>query len=98
MPVANESETNSAPIPALKIAKRVRPSGPFDFRATADDAWDRAKELAWRLRDRGQTIPWNDVLIGSLALSWGCRVYACDRHFEVLRDGRSVDPLGYLGR
>jgi predicted nucleic acid-binding protein len=56
------------------------------YKAIEDGAWEFAKECAWRLRDKGQTIPWNDILIGSLALRWTCRVYARDQHFEVMRD------------
>ena len=56
------------------------------YKAIDDSAWQFAKECAWRLRDAGQTIPWNDILIASLALKWVCRVYAKDAHFEVMRD------------
>lgn len=51
-----------------------------------DAQWDSAKPLAWRLRDRGCTTPWNDILIASLAHKAGCRIYAVDRHFETMRD------------
>ncbi|MDD2710410.1 MAG: PIN domain-containing protein [Verrucomicrobiae bacterium] len=68
-------------------------------RAVSDAAWNDAKWLAWKLRDKGYTLPWNDVLIASLALSWGVRVYALDQHFEVI--GREAGlPLykpGYGG-
>lgn len=52
----------------------------------ADDGlWERARRLAWRLRDAGQTIPWTDIVIASLALTQGCRVYARDGHFDAMR-------------
>ncbi|MGP8197943.1 MAG: VapC toxin family PIN domain ribonuclease [Limisphaerales bacterium] len=62
-------------------------------------AWEFAGECAWRLRDKGQIIPWNDILIGSLALRWECRVYARDQHFEIMRDvlGLRLYKPGYGG-
>jgi predicted nucleic acid-binding protein len=51
-----------------------------------DGAWDFALHCAWRLRDHGHFLPWSDILIASLSLQWGCRVYAADRHFEVMRE------------
>jgi len=51
-----------------------------------EGAWDFALHCAWRLRDLGHTVPWNDILIASLSLQWGCRVYAEDPHFELMRE------------
>lgn len=61
--------------------------------------WERAKELGWQLRDRGMTLPWNDVLIAALALESGCRVYSVDEHFEILREmtGLVLYRPGYAG-
>ena len=50
-----------------------------------DGAWDFALHCAWRLRDHGQELPGSDILIGSLSLQWGCRVYAVDRDFDVMQ-------------
>ena len=47
-----------------------------------DSAWDAAKKIAWRLRDRGCNPPWNDVLIATLSVLAGCRVYSIDKHFQ----------------
>jgi predicted nucleic acid-binding protein len=49
-----------------------------------DSAWDNAKKLAWRLRDRGCTTPWNDVLIAALSVLAECRIYSVDKHFEMM--------------
>ena len=70
------------------------------YRAMTESDWDQAKEKYWILRDQGQTLPWSDVLIGSLALIWDCRVYAIDRHFEVMRDilGLRLYQPGYGGK
>lgn len=72
---------------------RERMSHYFDcipYRAIDDAAWDYAKECAWRLHDQGHSLPWNDILIGSLSLRWGCRAYAHDRHFEIMRDALGI--------
>jgi predicted nucleic acid-binding protein len=49
-----------------------------------DAVWDTAKRLAWRLRDRGCNAPWNDILIATLSVLAGCRVYSVDKHFEMM--------------
>lgn len=49
-----------------------------------DEAWEHAKQLAWKVRDGGLTVPWNDILIASISLTLGCRVYAQDKHFDAL--------------
>ena len=59
-----------------------------------DGAWDFALHCAWRLRDQGHFIPWSDILLGSLSLQWGCRVYAVDEHFEVMRAVIGIRPYG----
>lgn len=46
--------------------------------------WDNALTLAWQLKDKGHTLPWNDVLIASVALRRDLRVYAQDKHFEMM--------------
>ncbi|HEY5298166.1 MAG TPA: PIN domain-containing protein [Verrucomicrobiae bacterium] len=51
-----------------------------------DAAWNSAKELAWRLRDRGCITPWNDILIAALSHNVVCRIYTVDKHFEMMRD------------
>ena len=49
-----------------------------------DSAWDEAKKLAWRLKDKGCNAPWNDILIASLSIKADCRIYAIDKHFELM--------------
>ena len=41
-----------------------------------------ARSLAWRLRGKGLTVPWLDVLIAAIAIHDGVRLYAIDAHFE----------------
>ncbi len=54
------------------------------YRPVPDEAWRQAARLSWRLREVGITLPWHDLLIGSLGLLWNLRVFAVDRHFDVL--------------
>jgi hypothetical protein len=68
---------------------RRRMSAYFDciaYRTIDDSAWEFSKDCAWRLHDKGHSLPWNDVLIGSLSVRWTCRVYAKDQHFDIMRD------------
>jgi len=51
-----------------------------------DGLWERARDMSWRLRDAGQTVPWNDILVAAVGVSRGWRLYARDRHFDVMRD------------
>jgi hypothetical protein len=51
-----------------------------------DAAWDSAKMLAWRLRDRGCNTPWNDILIAALSREAVCRIFAVDKHFQLMCD------------
>jgi predicted nucleic acid-binding protein len=69
------------------------------YRAMDDGDWESALQLAWRLRDKGHNIPWSDILIGSLSARWACRVYACYRHFEIMRElaGVRLYKPGYGG-
>lgn len=44
--------------------------------------WREAATQFAVLRKKGVTVPWNDVLIATLALRCDCRIYAVDQHFE----------------
>jgi predicted nucleic acid-binding protein len=46
--------------------------------------WEAAVRNSWKLRDAGLTIPYNDILVATLALRQRCRVYAKDAHFEAM--------------
>ena len=69
------------------------------YRPTREDDWERAISLAWRLRDDGMTVPWLDVLIASIALHDGVRLYTIDSHFEEIaeRTGLRLYRPGYGG-
>ena len=66
-----------------------------------DMAWEAAKNLAWRMRDKGCTTPWNDILIASLSIKVDCRIYAMDKHFEMMCSsgaGIRLYKAGYGGQ
>jgi predicted nucleic acid-binding protein len=46
--------------------------------------WRRAAMNFSLLKQKGVTAPWNDVLIATIALDNGCRVYAVDKHFTAM--------------
>jgi len=73
--------------------------GCIAYRAMDDGDWESALQCAWRLRDKGHSLPWNDILIGSLSLRWACRVYAMDQHFDIMREfiGVRLYKPGYGG-
>jgi hypothetical protein len=65
-----------------------------------DPAWESAKNLAWRLRDKGCHAPWNDILIAALSVKAECRIYAVDKHFNLMYEagaGICLYEPGYGG-
>jgi hypothetical protein len=65
-----------------------------------DSAWDSAKKIAWRLRDRGCNPTWNDVLIATLSVLADCRVFSIDKHFQQMQQsgaGIRLYQPGYAG-
>jgi predicted nucleic acid-binding protein len=64
-----------------------------------ETTWKLALENAWRLRDAGLQAPWNDVLVASLSIEQGCRVYARDKHFNLMQQvlGIQLYQAGYGG-
>ena len=69
------------------------------YRSCGEDDWDRSVALAWRLRGKGLTVPWLDVLIAAIALHDGVRVYAIDTHFQEIAEhsGLVLYRPGYGG-
>ena len=70
------------------------------YRVVEERHWELAKAHTWRLRDQGITIPWNDILIASVALEGNLRLYARDSHFDSLAKliGLRLYLPGYGGR
>lgn len=63
--------------------------------------WRKAADTYSLLRSNGVIAPWNDVIVATLSMERGCRVYAVDRHFEAMAEHfpslRLYEP-GYNGR
>lgn len=70
------------------------------FRPVEERHWELAKLNAWTLRDHGLTLPWNDILIASIAIDSDMRAYAKDKHFETMATvlGLQLYSPGYGGR
>lgn len=70
------------------------------YRSVEERHWELAKSNAWKLRDIGLTLPWNDILIASIALDADLRVYAKDHHFESMSEhlGLRLYTPSYGGR
>ena len=64
--------------------------GVVPYIPVTESTWNMALENAWRLRDAGLQAPWNDVLIASVSMEQGCRVYARDKHFELMTQAIGV--------
>ncbi len=69
------------------------------YRACSHEDWERGVALAWRIRDKGLSVPWLDVLIASMALHDGVRLYAIDAHFSKISQltGLLLYEPGYGG-
>jgi hypothetical protein len=54
---------------------------------------------AWLLRDNGITVPWNDILIATLAKHHDVRIYSLDKHFDQMKPvlGLFLYEPGYGG-
>jgi predicted nucleic acid-binding protein len=63
------------------------------------DIWRMAAENYAKLKAAGLTIPWNDILIASIAIEKNIPVYAHDKHFPAMSDklGVRLYTPGYNG-
>ncbi len=46
--------------------------------------WRNAASTYASLRAAGLTVPWNDILIATIAMERDCRVYSVDKHFDAM--------------
>jgi predicted nucleic acid-binding protein len=56
----------------------------LDILETNTSLWEYAYNLAFRLRRKGITVPYTDVLIGSSALMTDAIVVHADSHFDLM--------------
>lgn len=61
--------------------------------------WRKAAGNFAKMKIAGFTIPWNDILIATIAIERGLRVYAHDKHFSIMADtiGVRLYTSGYNG-
>jgi len=73
--------------------------GVIPYLEVNESTWNLAVESGWRLRDTGLAAPWNDILIASLSIEKACRVYARDKHFDLMAQtiGLRLYAPGYGG-
>ena len=53
---------------------------------TDNSLWEMACEIGFKLRRKGITIPYTDILIATCALSLGCIVLHADNHFDIITE------------
>lgn len=70
------------------------------YRSATEAHWQQAVINAWKLRDKGHTLPWHDILIATMAIEMDIRAYAKDAHFETMASilGLRLYLPGYGGR
>ena len=61
-----------------------------------ESLWDMASDLAFKLRRKGVTIPYTDILIAAFALSAGCVILHADNHFDVIAQHSSLNAESYV--
>ncbi len=64
-----------------KRAKMASSFSILPYLQTTEKTWEEAVKIGWKLRDNGLVVPWNDILIATVALERDCRVYSVDKHF-----------------
>ncbi len=53
---------------------------------TDDLLWEMSCEIGFKLRRKGITVPYTDILISACALSQECMVLHADNHFDLLAE------------
>jgi predicted nucleic acid-binding protein len=64
----------------------------FPYLETSPAVWARAGEVSSALWRRGVTLPFTDLIIGTLAIENQCEVYSHDPHFQKIPDLRHYSP------
>ena len=61
--------------------------------------WRKTAEAFTKVRSAGYTVPWNDLLIATIAIESHSAVYSCDKHFPILQKvmGVHLYEPGYNG-
>ncbi|MCL6120171.1 MAG: hypothetical protein M1584_03950, partial [Deltaproteobacteria bacterium] len=46
--------------------------------------WQKSAEISLNIKKKGYTIPFSDILIGTLAIENNFSVFTLDKHFELI--------------
>jgi len=63
---------------------------------TDDSLWEMACDLGFKLRRKGVTIPYTDILIATCALSAGCIILHADNHFDIIAEHFNLNSESYV--
>ena len=58
--------------------------------------WEKAYRLAFKLRCRGITVPYTDILIAACALKVGATIVHPDVHFDLLQKPADLKVESYV--
>jgi predicted nucleic acid-binding protein len=62
------------------------------FLETTREVWERVADLAFTLKVRGASIRLPDIIIGAVALEYGCRLFARNSDFQRIPGLRIYEP------
>jgi predicted nucleic acid-binding protein len=65
-----------------RIAKAL---ADFAYLPVEEELWIQVGGILYRLKRNGVSAPFQDVVITSLCLQHGCRLWTLDKHFESIR-------------
>ena len=58
----------------------------FEYIPINESLWEMVGVMLCRLRKRGITVPFQDVVISALALKYDISIWANDRHFAYIKE------------
>lgn len=64
---------------------------------TDEPLWDMACEIGFKLKRKGITVPYTDILISSCALAKDCSVLHADKHFDILAEHIGLQCESFVG-
>lgn len=63
----------------------------FDFLPDSTELWEKAGELSFSLRLKGETVGLADCYISVVANSNNAKLYTLDKHFEIISKETNLD-------
>ena len=81
-PIEFELLAGARPSEVADIRTAISFCSVLDF---TEACWRRAADVEHTLRERGVTVPRDDIFVASTGLEYRVPIYACDEHFELMR-------------